>query len=151
MLGGILFDVRGVIQLRRQDPDWYKFPEHVQIPVGRGFRQLHVLQGSIHGELDGAVIGSYRLHYADGQTMDLEMRYGRDLRDWRDSGPPKSLGERAAVAWIGPRWAGASGNEHVRLFRTTYTNPRPEVDVVHIDFVSRMTQAAPFLVALTVE
>jgi WD40 repeat protein len=149
--GGVIFDVRGLLQLSRQDPDWAKFPAQVQINVGRRIRQLHVLQGAIYGEVDGGVLGSYRLHYADGQQTELEIRYGRDLREWRDNANPQSLGERSTVAWTGPRWARAPGNEAIRLFRTTYTNPRPEAEVLHIDFVSKMTQSAPFLVAMTVE
>jgi WD40 repeat protein/serine/threonine protein kinase len=150
-LGGVLFDVRGVIQLGRQDPDWSTFPVQAQIPVGRRFRQFHVFQSAIRGELDGAVIGRYRLHYADGDSAELEIRYGRDLRDWRARADAGSLGEHAVVAWSGPPWARAPAGETVRLFRSTYVNPRPDVEVLQIDFVSNMTQSAPLLVAMTVD
>jgi hypothetical protein len=36
-------------------------------------------------------------------------------------------------------------------YKSTRENPRPDVDLVSIDFVSSMSFAAPFLVALTVE
>jgi hypothetical protein len=39
----------------------------------------------------------------------------------------------------------------VRLFLKTWTNPRPTIPITTIDFISEMTSAAPFLVALTVE
>jgi WD40 repeat protein len=150
-LGGVLFDVRGVIQLGRRDPDWSKFPEQVRIPIGRRLREFHVLQGVIHGELEGAVIGSYRLGYADGQEREVEIRYGRDVRNWWQRGEPKSVDARSAAAWTGPAWARASAEKTLRLFKTSYANPRPEVEVAHVEFASKMTQSAPFLVAMTVE
>ena len=39
----------------------------------------------------------------------------------------------------------------LRLYLSSYENPRPDVEVVSIDYVSAMTQAAPFLVAMTIE
>ncbi len=39
----------------------------------------------------------------------------------------------------------------LRLFLSTFDNPRPDVEVPAIDFVSELTPAAPFLVAMTVE
>ena len=37
------------------------------------------------------------------------------------------------------------------MFVRTYDNPRPEMEVVSVDFVSKLAPAAPFLVAMTVE
>jgi hypothetical protein len=40
----------------------------------------------------------------------------------------------------------------LRLYLTTWTNPRPDVEVTHIDFASAInTPASPFCVALTTE
>jgi hypothetical protein len=39
----------------------------------------------------------------------------------------------------------------LRLYRTTFTNPQPDKEIVTMDYVSAMTEAAPFLVGLTVE
>jgi len=150
-LGGVLFDARGVIQLRRADPDWAPFPEQVKIPVGRSFGRLHVLHSTAFGEREATVIGLYVLRYADGQTQELEIRYGRDVREWSAAGDPSPSAGRLAAAWTGPRsWASTAGRT-VELFEATYVNPRPQEEVRHIDFVSRVTGAAPFLVAMTVE
>ncbi len=40
---------------------------------------------------------------------------------------------------------------HARLYRVTWSNPWPEVEVRAMDFVSKMTRCSPFLVAATVE
>jgi WD40 repeat protein len=148
---GVGFDIRGVIQLGRPAPDWSRFPTQVSIPVNGRCQRIHVLQGVVSGELEGAVVGKYRLHYADNQTAELDIRYGRDLRDWRENGAPRSLGESSMVAWTGPRWANAPPGETLRLFKTAYQNPRPDTDIVGLEFVSTLTHAAPFLVAMTIE
>lgn len=44
-----------------------------------------------------------------------------------------------------------AGERPLRLFKTAWDNPRPDAAVSHIDYVSTMTDCAPFLVALTVE
>jgi hypothetical protein len=57
----------------------------------------------------------------------------------------------AQVAWTGSNPVADQYQASVRLFMRTYDNPRPEVEVVSVDFVSKLTPAAPFLVAMTVE
>ncbi len=39
----------------------------------------------------------------------------------------------------------------VRLFKRTWTNPRPDAVIERIDFISAKTKAAPLLLAITVE
>jgi hypothetical protein len=39
----------------------------------------------------------------------------------------------------------------IQLFISTRKNPRPGVEISSLDYVSKMTQAGPFLVAITVE
>lgn len=50
--------------------------------------------------------------------------------------------ERCKDKW--PDWG-------VRLYKLTWTNPRPEVEIKSLDLESTMTQSAPFVVAITVE
>jgi hypothetical protein len=39
----------------------------------------------------------------------------------------------------------------VRLFRTTWVNPRREIPIQTLDYRSDMADAAPFLIAITAE
>jgi len=166
---GVPFDARGVVRTRAFSPLggisqelWDHCPVRVDgIQVHRHARKLHVLQAVCRGEEvedraeeveDGTVVGSYVWHFADGTIHEEPIVYGRDLRDWwmPNRERPVDL-ERGRIAWIGdtPRATGAGAR--IRLYLTTYANPRPEVEVSHLDFVSKMTQVAPFLVAMTVE
>jgi hypothetical protein len=40
---------------------------------------------------------------------------------------------------------------YARLYHKVWTNPRPEVTIEAIDFVSAMTASAPYLIAITLE
>jgi hypothetical protein len=166
---GTPFDARGVILTRRAEPLgrrlqglWECCPVRVDgIRVQRRVGQLRVLQATCRGEEvnfwgedvePGTAVGSYIWHFADGTTHEEPILYDRDLRDWWMPGDERPVDlERGRVAWIGdtPRAAGVGAR--VRLYLTTYANPYPGLEVSHIDFVSKMTQAAPFLVAITVE
>ena len=78
-LGGVAFDVRGVIQLRRAEPlggGWelatLDDPVRVDgIPIQQEATRLHLLLGTARSETDGTVIGRLVLHYADGETRSL--------------------------------------------------------------------------------
>jgi hypothetical protein len=39
----------------------------------------------------------------------------------------------------------------LRLFKRTYDNPKPDLTIQTLDFVSTRAESAPFLVALTLE
>ena len=54
---------------------------------------------------------------------------------------------RLIVAWR----TNAGGGITLQLCRFTWDNPHPEVTIESLDFISKMTRAAPFLVAITTE
>jgi hypothetical protein len=55
------------------------------------------------------------------------------------------------VVWTGNTPLAAGNGETIRLWKRTYRNPRPDVEITHLDFVSAMAYPAPFVVAITVE
>ena len=72
------------------------------------------------------------------------MIYGRDVHDCVPASNDPSAGESGKVAWTGT-------NTNHRVYLSTWENPRPEIEVTTLDFVSAMTRSAPFLIALTAE
>jgi WD40 repeat protein/tRNA A-37 threonylcarbamoyl transferase component Bud32 len=148
------FDVRGVVQLKLDagSPLWSDFPQAVEeIPVAQRFRRLHAVIGSIGSAPEGKAIGALVLHYLDGTRHECEIVYGRHVRHWWTHGDSRTDTDLAQVAWEGPH---AFPNLHptrLRIYHSTWENPRPDEEVVSFDFVSRMTTAAPFLIAVTVE
>ena len=74
------------------------------------------------------------------------------MRDWwKRKDEKENATTNATVAWRGTNPAVDRLGATLRLYLRTYDNPRPGVEVTSIDFVSKMTRAAPFLVAMTVE
>lgn len=148
---GILFDVRGVVGLAHADPRSMILPQRVPIPVARQVRKLHVLHGATNANdiREGESMGSYVLRFADGQQRKCEIRSGWEVRDWWVSVAPQGDCENGTVAWRGPD--PSRPGELLQVFKTTYLNPRPEVEVTSIEFVSKLAPAAPFLLAATVE
>jgi len=151
-LNGTRFDVRGLVQLAssglRAESSGYPLAV-TNLAVGQICRALHFLGacGYVGGAEPGSQAGHYRVHYADGTTADVPIRIGHDTADWwvEPDGRPPAAGAR--IAWAGMNPAGRA----VRLLQQTWTNPRPEIAVVSLDFISARRAPAPFLLAITVE
>ena len=142
------------------------FPTRARhIPVARRCRSIHLLEGATlpsEGNCGpGVTIGHLVVYYADETEASLPLVMGEHLLNvW---GPIFSTGARAErrfttasgtdLAWVGtnPALQRAQPENSLRLYKTTLSNPRPECLVTSVDFVSAVTEAAPFLVGLTVE
>ena len=144
-------DIRGVIQTaNRVWTDW--LPKEVSgIPLGRVFHRLHVLHGTAYRESNGTAIGSLRLNYADGEQRDIPLKYGVDVRDWHFTSGSPFQAEQAMIAWTGQNLRTASSGTTLRLYKSVIENPRPRTEVTSVDYASRLTQCAPFLIAITVD
>jgi len=141
---GAQFDIRGLIGLPAR-------PASVTgIPLHRKFARLHVLHGTGWDDEEATKIGAYILHYADGRQLEMPILYGEDVRNWWHWTGGKEA-TRATVAWTGPNPQAPARDAFLRLFKRTWDNPRPEVEVESFDFTSTGTRCAPFLIALTVE
>jgi hypothetical protein len=149
-LGNVRYDLRGIVQVSSQEfvSDGKKFPKAVKgIPVGLKCQSLSFLHASRWTEVNGRRIGSYVIHYSNGQSRKVPIIFGVDLRDWRPQHDPGAQGNGPIAAWRAQDDAGRD----VVLFATAWTNPLPDVQISSIDVVSTMTNAAPFLVAVTAE
>jgi hypothetical protein len=145
-----VFDVRGIIQLSGLELRKRKgrYPEQINgIKVGKVCRQLHFLQAAGWHSEDGTRLGSYVVHYADGQEQIIPIVYGEDVRDWNSSSDRATEVTHGQVVWSAINNAGL----HVRLFKTTWVNPMPEKEIVSLDYTSAMADSAPFLIAITAE
>jgi len=115
------------------------------IAVGRYSQRVHFLHSAIGIDEEGVRSAQYLIHYADGATNIVHVVYGEDVRDCM-SQKPLGTSTRSAVAWEGKTKRG----QDVRLFKTTWDNPRPATEVSSIDFKSG-GKAQVFLIAITVE
>jgi hypothetical protein len=156
-LGGVEFDARGVVHLAgarfARTMMRQLYPDAVNgLRVAQKARRLHFLHGAGNEWApDGTVIAHYVVHYTGGRTNEVPVTAGGDVRDWflntdRSAQPTSTTSK---LAWRGP-----SGIDEVRdlgVYLKTWDNPQPETEISHIDFVCTKTDAAPFLLAITVE
>ena len=74
---------------------------------------------------------------------------GRDVADWWHQSD--DAGKPLVVAWTGSNGETRRRGSRIRLFKTTWPNPRPELRIEAINFEALDTKASPFLVAITAE
>jgi hypothetical protein len=150
---GVMFDVRGVVQLAGRRLWREGFPRRARgIPVGQKAARLHFLHATGWVVPDGTQIGNFVVHYRDGRRRFIPILFGQDVSDWFGPAELTSQAYRqgATVAWEEPVRGSASARSH-RLFKTAWANPFSETEIMSLDYVSAMTEAAPFLVAISVE
>ena len=154
--GGITYDLRGLIHLRgqRMEAEGIHYPNSAEgIPLNRKCRLLHFLQATSWDAGSNEEVGTYILHYADGQTAKLPIVFGKDIGNWWFWGlPPMPIAPgNALIAWAGYNPEAADSNASICLYKATFSNPRPDVEIQSIDFISAFSRAAPFLAAITAE
>lgn len=160
-LGGVKFKIGpGLIHLGSKLLP--SLPEKVEgIAVDGKINKLHILHATCYGRgpedarwyvKSGTLIGEYVVQYDDKSAEGIPIVYGEDVCDWffgADDPEPS----RGKVAWKGDNGFAGQVNCRVRLYVSTWTNPKPDKKVVRIDFISRKeeSRAAPFCVSMSVE
>lgn len=150
-LGGIDFDVRGVVQLASARSRFRlgAFPVEVNgMPISRRCRALHLLHGAHLDAANGTEIAALTMLFADGSQERLPIVYGQNVREcWSRDSTPLSV-TNTVVAWDAQR---TRFDAPKKLFRTTWINPQPDVEVVMVHYRSALKSSGPFLLALTLE
>jgi hypothetical protein len=151
--GGVRFDVRGIVQLAG-GPEPYsslKYPKRVEaMTLNRKCARLHFLHGAGWTSPEGTLVGRYVVHYADGQQRVQPLFYGYELQDWWIP-PANPTRTGLAPVWTGTNTVARRTSPNVYLYKTTWTNPRPDALIESVDFISSLAESAPFLLALTAE
>lgn len=147
-------DLRGIIQLGANGMI-APFPaQSGPVPVQARGHALHFLEGAVVETIEktlpliGTEIGYYVVRYEDGHQLRIPILYGPNVLSWEyaDADP---TAHGAKVAWQGPNRKKAG--QFIRLYHQRWQNPRPEVEIATLEFVSSMTSASPFLIAATLE
>jgi serine/threonine protein kinase/WD40 repeat protein len=151
-LAGVSFDVRGIVQLAGREFERGEYGNRANnIVIARSCRRLHFLHATQNSGVAGQAIGRYVIHYSSGAEAVAPIVYGYTVRDWwKKSGEPASPAG-LVEAWTGTNREASANGTTIRLFRWTWENPLPGVEIRSLDFISNNTQCAPFLVAITAE
>jgi beta-galactosidase len=119
------------------------FPRTVEgIAVGGQVARLFFLHTAAWLGRAGAVAMTYRVHYADGQVLEIPVRAGTEIADWWN--PCDLPGARLGMSRTNDQL------REVGLFLMPWENPRPQVAITSLDVVSPGTMV-PIVVAITAE
>jgi WD40 repeat protein/serine/threonine protein kinase len=150
---GVMFDVRGLIQIGATADTGPSFPNQVLgIPIRRSCQRLHFLHAAIRTDraLEPDKLGHYIIYFFDGRRAELPILFGRDLADWWSQ--PDDENNKLVIAWRGENQEARKHGRTIRLFKTTWENPYPTAPIRDFDFIcDEPDLGAPFLVALTAE
>jgi hypothetical protein len=137
--------------------------EHKELPLkieglklDRTASKIHFLHGTGYGAggfvvADDAPLGEYLVHYADDTQESVPIVYGQDVRDWWSWDKPFEV-TRGKVAWTGMNQFSREEEQKIRLYLGTWVNPKPDVKILRIDYISNgKTSAVPFCIAITAE
>jgi hypothetical protein len=156
----IPFEISGVLQLTgRKIRRWGRdeFPEVISgIKVDKRCQFIHLLHGAGGvDDLEGAPIAKLILHYEDNSAGEIVIANGTHVRDWWGPTNQPLTGANSQLAWTGSNPAaklfGKKGSSALRVYKTTFENPSPEKVIKTIDYRSLLSNAAPFLLGLTLE
>ena len=156
-LGGTEFDLRGMVQLdhRSERVDQLgPFYPLAFVQVGQRCRTLHFLQAT-EGEfgVNGSTVARWIIHYADGSTREWPVTYGEHVLDWWWWTKEEPLeAKQATVVWRGraPVW-NKPATDGVRLFKASWTNPQPDVEITRLEYRIGEIALKPFVLAITAE
>lgn len=160
---GIPFDVEGRAQLlgRALLESGKKFPERIRnIAIGRKCDRIHLLHGASNLHTLHKEIAKLRLHYKNGAVAEIGIISGEHVLDWwgpiytTDAGNGcHPTAPETELAWVGenPWIKEQQPEDSLRLYKSTFANPHPDLEIASIDYVSTLKDAAPFLVGLTVD
>ena len=134
---------KGVITLRGGD-HCPTLPGAVKgIRVGQRADRLWFLHAACWAIADKehTEIGRYVIHYQDGTTATMPLRYGLELQDWWNPGPLP----RSTVAWTGKNLM----TSPIGIYMTPWDNPNPEQRIDTIDLVGNLTSTQIVLLGIT--
>lgn len=156
--GGIPFDAQGIVLLAGKKSLEFgrKFPTEVNgIKIGRKCAKVHLLHGGsfVQAVPQGAAIARFSLKYADGSEKKFDIVAGEHVLDWWGAIEQKPKDPETELAWTGrnPNIKRRAPNLALRLYKSSFANPAPDLEVVSLNYISLLTDASPFLIGVTVE
>ncbi|MCL1887256.1 MAG: hypothetical protein FWF96_00075 [Kiritimatiellaeota bacterium] len=90
---------------------------------------------------------TYRVNYADGESVEVPVAWQRDIGHWQAESPVSYA--NAALAWVGPAPEGS--NLRPVVYAMQWDNPSPEKEIASVDLLRAANGrwGAPALLAIT--
>src|ERR1043166_2022590 len=140
------FDIRGSVGVHGRGAEMEGLgigPQSIiGIPIRQRATRLHLIQYAVWDERAGR-IGSYVFHFANGQTEELPIVSGENIRGFATAG---ALPHAEVLSF-----RATPQSKPLYFFKVTWENPHPDIELTTFDLVSAMTKSAPRLLAITAE
>jgi len=150
---GVKFDVRGILQLASNvsyEKSHIHYPDKITgIPVNSYADSLCFLHSSAWESEKGRNVVEIYIHYANSEKRKLTLRNQEDVEDWWFH-PEKSIfPTNAELAWEGSNERVKGLGHTLKLYRFTWVNPLPNLEITSIDLVSSMNDTGYMLYGIS--
>lgn len=116
-------------------------PDEISLTIGESASELTFVHATDVPIADNSLVSGYEILFEGGRKVDIQLRYGQQIRALNDTLPLKD--PKASFAWS---WTTAKG----KVSLTALTIPFDAERVIQrIRFYSSQSEAAPLLVAIT--
>jgi hypothetical protein len=150
---GVSFDARGVIQLASKvsfEKSHIHYPEKIiGIPVNCKAGKLCFLHSSAWESVKGTEVVDIVIHYADKQSRIIKIKSREEVEDWWFHTENSIFPENAELAWEGSNNRVKELGFVLKLYRYSWINPLPDVEIISIDMISLMNDTGYMLYGIT--
>jgi len=149
----VKFDARGIIQLASSvsfEKSHIHYPkEIIGIPVNHLADSLCFLQSSAWESETGKAVVHIVVHYANDQKRTITISHKVEVADWWVNPEHSTSPPEAEIAWEGSNPRVEELGLVLKLYRYTWVNPMPEVEIKSIDLISAMNETGYMLFGIT--
>jgi hypothetical protein len=150
---GVKFDTRGIIQLVSKvsyEKSHIHYPEKITgIPVNCVAGSLCLLHSSAWESEKGTDVVEIVVHYANHQKQSITIKYQEEVEDWWFHLQNSIFPEKAKLAWQGSNARVKDLGFVLKIYRYTWVNPMPELEIASIDLISSMNTTGYMLYGIT--
>ena len=150
---GVSFDARGIIQLASKvsfEKTHIHYPEKISgIPVNCVAESLFFLHSSAWESEKGTDVVGIVVNYFNNEKRTITIKSRIEVEDWWFHIENSVFPEKAILAWEGSNARVKDLGFILRIYRYTWVNPLPEVEISSIDLISSMNDTGYMLYGIT--
>jgi hypothetical protein len=150
---GVIFDARGIIQLASKvsfEKSHIIYPEKISgIGVNHFADSLCFLHSSAWESEKGTEVVQIVVNYANKETRTISISSRVEVEDWWFHLENSIFPAKAKLAWEGSNARVKDLGFILKIYRYTWVNPLPEVEILSIDLISSMNDTGYMLYGIT--
>ena len=150
---GVTFDARGIIQLASKvsfEKSHIRYPENISgIPINCRAKSLCFLHSSAWESEKGTEVVQIVVNYANKAQRTISINSRIEVEDWWFHLQNSIFPAKAKLAWQGSNARVEDLGFVLKIYRYTWVNPLPEVEITSIDLISSMNDTGYMLYGIT--